>query len=301
MNEHTGSLAQQATAGGPFPRIGRLGGALLRYCRRDVVGAVAWVVVLLFAVVAVFGAQLAPHDPLAVNARQGLLPPGGSHLMGTDQIGRDVFSRVLAGSRWSLFVVLVPTLLSACIGSTIGLFAGHLGGYVDDLCMRSMDVLLALPALILGLAIVAGMGASVRTLSVALTVPSIPIFAKVIRQQSVVVHSTPFVDAAVALGASTNRIVFRHILPNVLPLLIVVGTSRLALLLLTASSLSFLGAGIPPPAPDWGNIVANGSRHLLTSPWEATLGGAVIFFCTLAFNLIGDSLRDELDPQLRNR
>ncbi|HWA98760.1 MAG TPA: ABC transporter permease [Pirellulales bacterium] len=291
-------LGRPPQVSAPRRVLGRLAG----YARRDPIGAVAVAVMGAFILLAVAGPWITPDDPLSTNVNAILAAPGThGHLFGTDQLGRDTLSRLLAGTRPTLVAAVGSLLVGAAVGMVIGIVAGYVGGRADEVLMRLMDVLLAFPGLILALAIAAALGPGVRTLIIALAIPSIPAFARVIRQESRVVSGRAFVESAVAIGATPRRVMWLHVFPNVVPILVIMCTTRLSFLILLESTLSYLGVGIRPPAPDWGTVIADGASHLVVSQWQATIGGAVVFVCVLAVNIAGDSVRDALDPRLRRQ
>ncbi len=242
---------------------------------------------------------LAPGDPLAMASQALLAPPGGPHPFGTDQFGRDVASRLLYGARVSLSVSFASVLVALTVGGAAGVAAGYFGGALDGVLMRSMDVIFAFPAVLLAIAIMAAAGTAVWTIVAAIGVVSTPQFARVSRAGALAVRGLEYVDAASALGAGTGRILWNHILPNIAAPLIVQTSLSLSLAILTESALSFLGLGTQPPTPSWGNMLAESRRFMALASWTAVFPGAAIALIVLGFNLIGDGLRDLLDPRLR--
>ncbi|TMI85399.1 MAG: ABC transporter permease [Bacillati bacterium ANGP1] len=233
-------------------------------------------------------------------ASQALLaPPGGPHPFGTDQFGRDVASRLLYGARVSLSVSFASVLVALTVGGAAGVAAGYFGGALDGVLMRSMDVIFAFPAVLLAIAIMAAAGTAVWTIVAAIGVVYTPQFARVSRAGALAVRGLEYVDAASALGAGTGRILWNHILPNIAAPLIVQTSLSLSLAILTESALSFLGLGTQPPTPSWGNRLAESRRFMALASWTAVFPGAAIALIVLGFNLIGDGLRDLLDPRLR--
>ena len=228
-----------------------------------------------------------------------LRPPGDPHWLGTDGYGRDILSRIIWGSRISLTVGVVAVAIGATLGILVGLVAGFFGGGVDNLLMRIIDILLVLPTILLALVIVAMLGPGVFNLMIAVGIANAPRFARVIRAEVLAVKQMVFVNAASALGASSIRLMARHILPNTLASILVLSTLRIAQAITTEASLSFLGLGVPPPTPTWGSMIADGRIYLRTSPWVAIIPGIMIMLIVMAFNLFGDGLRDLLDPKLR--
>jgi len=242
---------------------------------------------------------LAPGDPLAMASQALLAPPGGPHPFGTDQFGRDVASRLLYGARVSLSVSFASVLVALAVGGAAGVAAGYFGGALDGVLMRSMDVIFAFPAVLLAIAIMAAAGTAVWTIVAAIGVVYTPQFARVSRASALAVRGLEYVDAASALGAGTGRILWNHILPNIAAPLIVQTSLSLSLAILTESALSFLGLGTQPPTPSWGNMLAESRRFMALASWTAVFPGAAIALIVLGFNLIGDGLRDLLDPRLR--
>jgi len=255
---------------------------------------------LLLVLLAVLAPLIAPHDPIAVDADHARLPPGPGHLFGTDELGRDVFSRVLWGGRISLPVAFVAVGVGLTVGGLTGLVAAYRGGATDLLLMRLIDGILAFPALILAIALVAALGPSLRNAMIAIGVVQIPVYARLTRAQVLQIKSLDFVTAARALGASPARIIGRHMLPNLLNPLIVQVSLSAAAAMLAEATLSFLGLSAPPPTPDWGFMINSGQSFLINGDWWMTLGpGLAICLAVFGFNWLGDALRDALDPRLR--
>jgi peptide/nickel transport system permease protein len=262
---------------------------------------VGCLIILLFAFAAVFSSWLSPFDPFAQSIRARLRPPGDLHWLGTDGFGRDILSRIIWGSRISLTVGVVAVAIGATIGILIGLTGGFFGGAVDSLLMSIVDILLVLPTILLALVIVAMLGPGVFNLMIAVGISNAPRFARLTRAEVLAVKKMVFVDAASALGASYIRLMLRHILPNSFASIVVLSSLRIAQAITTEASLSFLGLGVAPPTPTWGSMIADGRVYLRTSPWVAIFPGIMIMLIVMAFNLIGDGLRDLLDPKLRRR
>ena len=256
-------------------------------------------IIFLFVFTAIFTSWLSPFDPFAQSIRMRLRPPGDPHWLGTDGYGRDILSRIIWGSRISLTVGVVAVAIGATLGIVVGLAAGFFGGGVDNLLMRIIDILLVLPTILLALVIVAMLGPGVFNLMIAVGIANAPRFARVIRAEVLALKQMVFVNAASALGASSIRLMARHILPNTLASILVLSTLRIAQAITTEASLSFLGLGVPPPTPTWGSMIADGRIYLRTSPWVAIIPGIMIMLIVMAFNLFGDGLRDLLDPKLR--
>lgn len=248
---------------------------------------------------AALAAVLAPADPLQMVPLALLAPPGAGHPFGTDQFGRDVLSRLLYGSRISLGVSVASVTLALVAGGAAGTASGYYGGIVDNVLMRAMDVIFAFPAILLAIAIMAVAGTAPETVILAIGIVYAPQFARVSRASVLATRGLEFVEAASALGAGVRRILARHILPNISAPLIVQTSLSLSLAILTESALSFLGLGTQPPTPSWGNMLAEARRFMVTAPWTAVFPGAAIALIVLGFNLLGDGLRDLLDPRLR--
>ena len=240
---------------------------------------------------------LAPYDPVRVGAGDLLVPPGPAHWLGTDDIGRDLYSRILYGARTSLTLALAAVLVSSVLGSLVALVSGYRGGPIDMVLMRIMDSFLAFPGLILALAMISFLGASNLTIILAVGIVATPGLARITRSQVLIERGRDFVQAATVIGASDSRILLRHILPNVASLIVVQASLNLAFAILTEASLSFLGVGVPPPAPSWGTMLRAGYSYLDKAPWVAIAPGAAIFLTVLGFNLLGDGLRSVLSPR----
>ena len=264
--------------------------------------AIGLVVVLLIVLIALLAPLIAPADPNRQDLMGRLQPPNGEHWLGTDSFGRDQLSRLIFGARISLMVGVVAVAIAAFLGGVMGLLAGYYGGTVDNLLMRLIDVLMAFPTLLLAIVFLAMLGERLGGLSnimVAVGVASTPHFARLVRGQVLSLKELDFVEAARALGGSAGRLMVRHILVNSLSPVIVFATLRVATVILTEASLSFLGLGVPPPTPTWGGMVAEGTKFLQRAPWLSLIPGVAIMVTVLAFNLFGDGLRDALDPKLR--
>jgi len=268
-------------------------------------GLAASSVFLLIVASAVFAPQISPHDPLAVNIRHRLAPPawmdGGApqHVLGTDQVGRDLLSRIIYGGRVSLVVGAGSVLIAASIGVLLGLGAGYCGGRIDWTIMTVINVMLTFPFVLLALAVIAVLGASLTNMILVLGVAGWPIYARVIRAETMALREREFVLAGRALGMSHGRIVFRQIAPNLVSVIVVIATLQVAQVIIFESFLSFLGLGIQPPTPAWGNMLGEGRVYMLNSWWIATFPGLAIFLTTLVINLMGNALRDWLDPHLK--
>ena len=265
---------------------------------RAPVAAAGAVIIGVYLLAAASAPVLSPHDPLAMASRSLLAPPGGPFPLGTDQFGRDLLSRLLYGARVSLAVSFASVVLALAGGGAAGIASGYYGGPIDGLLMRVMDVIFAFPAVLLAIAIMAVAGTAVWTVIVAIGVVYTPQFARVSRAGVLATRGLEYVEAAAALGAGARRILLRHILPNISAPLIVQTSLSLSLAILTESALSFLGLGTQPPTPSWGNMLAESRRFMALAPWTAVFPGATIATVVLGFNLLGDGLRDLLDPRL---
>jgi len=256
------------------------------------------VIVLALVVIAALAPWIAPYAPdVGDLMTTRLLPPSSAHLFGTDDQGRDILSRLLHGSRITLFVVTLVALLAAPIGLLVGTLAGYCGGWVDAALMRVTDIFLAFPRLILALAFVAALGPGIENAVLAIAITSWPPYARIARAETLTIRQADFISAVQLIGASPWRIVLRHIMPLCLPSVIVRVTLDMAGIILTAAGLGFLGLGAQPPMPEWGAMIAAGRAYVLDQWWVAAGPGLAIFIVSLAFNLLGDGLRDALDPK----
>lgn len=270
---------------------------MLKRALRNPSLVVGGVLTLTIVLAAVFAPLLATHSVDQMNMRARFAMPSAAHWLGTDNFGRDLWTRIIFGARISLSIALISVSAAAAIGSVVGLVAGYFGGWVDLLLMRITDVFLGFPALILALAIVAVLGPGVLNVSIALIVVFWTEYARVVRSATLVLREQAYVSAARALGASHWRIIFREILPNTVGPIIVLTTLGLGTAILSESALSFLGFGVPPPQPTWGWTLAYGTRFIRGEPWLSIVAGMAIMLTVLAFNLLGDGLRDALDPK----
>jgi len=311
MGEIGGTLrvaeAERRTAARAAPLLGRqvrsrgLVEDALRRLWRNPGAAIGVVVLAAMVLLAVFAPVVAPYDPIAQDSQAIRAAPSLDHLFGADAFGRDIFSRVLYGGRKSLPVGLVAVAIAAVVGVGLGLTAGYRGGWVDGLIMRGVDLMLAFPGILLAMALVAILGSSLFNLMLAVGIASIPEYTRVVRGTTLSVRETEYVTAARVIGARDPAIVIRHILPNVLPPIIVLVTLGIAGAIILGSTLSFLGLGIKPPEPEWGNMLSDGRSMMRHFWWVSFFPGLAIMLTVLAINLLGDGLRDALDPRLRNR
>ncbi|MGI8689646.1 MAG: ABC transporter permease [Thermomicrobiales bacterium] len=257
------------------------------------------VVLALLILLAIFAPLLSSYDPTAVALRTRLQPPSGAHLFGTDEFGRDILTRVFYGARISLPVGLIALVIGVSLGTLVGLIAGFYGKVVDAVLMWFVDVMLAFPGLLLALLVVAILGVDLRNVMIAVGVSMIPRFARLVRGTVLSAKENLYVDAARAIGVPERHILVRHVLPNVISPVIILATLSLGVTILTAAGLSFVGLGAKPPSPEWGAMIAEGRQFLRHQWWIGTFPGVAILLTVLAVNLIGDGLRDALDPRMR--
>jgi peptide/nickel transport system permease protein len=259
------------------------------------------VIVMIVVSSAVLAPRLAPHDPIEQAFSNQLLAPSLAHPFGTDEFGRDIFSRVIYGARIALIVGVVADGIAAVLGVILGVASGYFGGRMDAWLMRMVDVMLAFPYLLLAMIVVAILGPSLVNAMIAIGVVYTPQFARVVRSAVLQIKEEDFVEAARAVGAGWLRILSRSILPNILSPIIVMATLTVGFMIVETAGLSFLGLGASPPTPEWGSMLATGRSFMLTAPWIATFPGLAILVTVIGFNLIGDGMRDLLDPRLRGR
>lgn len=260
---------------------------------------VGGLVILFIIIVGVLGPFLVKTDPNAQNILNKLQPPSKEHWFGTDNFGRDIFSRIVNGTKLTLTVGFLSVFIGGTIGVILGIVAGYYGGAIDTITMRLMDILLAFPGILLALAIVSVLGGSLVNVIIAVGIFSVPAFARIVRGSTLQVKKLEFIDAVRALGASDIRIIFKHILPNILSPIIVQATMRIATAILTASGLAFLGLGAQPPDPEWGAMLSDGRTYMHNAGHMVLIPGMMIVVVVLAFNIFGDGLRDALDPKMK--
>ena len=275
---------------------------LWRRLRRDRMAMLGLAILLVMIALALAADFIADYDTavIGMNMRERLETPSARHWFGTDGYGRDVFARIIHGSRLSLSLSILAMAAAVAIGSLIGAVAGYYGGRVDNLLMRVMDILLAIPPMLMSISIVAALGHSMVNLMIALSLAYIPVFARVIRSSILSVKGQEFIEAAKACGTGDARIIWRHIIPNAIGPIIVQATLAMGSTILIISSLSFMGMGIQPPQPDWGTMLYEGRDLIRTSPYLVIFPGIAIALAVLSLNLLGDGLRDALDPRLKN-
>ena len=271
----------------------------LRWLTANPMTAIGVALCVLIVLGALFAPWLSPHDPNAQHIVDQLAAPGGDYPLGTDQFGRDILSRILWGARISLLIAVTSTLAAMLVGGAIGMISGYAGGRVDLLAMQAMDMLLAFPSLILGLIVVALMGPNVANLVFAIALTAVAPFARIARGPVLSLRERPFVEAGRALGFSHVRILFVHVLPNILDEVLVMGSLWMATAVRTEASLSFIGLGVKPPAATWGGMMRDGFENILDAPWLSIFPGLAILALVLGLNMVGDGLRDATDPRLR--
>ena len=254
----------------------------------------------LIVVLALVGVWATPYDPVKIDTPNRLTEPGLMYWLGTDHFGRDIFSRLLAGAHLSLLIGLTSVSLAVSLGLLLGLPAGYFGGWLDMLVMRAMDLLLSFPSVLLALGIVAIVGPSLSNVMLAVGIASVPSFTRLVRASVLSVRTLPYIEAAQATGCGSTRILLRHILPNILAPLIVLATLGTAGAILTGAALSFLGLGAQPPTPEWGAMLSEARNYMRLGWWLTVFPGLAIALTVLGLNLLGDGLRDWLDPQMRN-
>lgn len=257
------------------------------------------VLIAVIIVLSIFAPVIAPYDPIKLDAINELKPPSSMNLFGTDTLGRDIFSRVVYGSRISIQIGIVVVSLAMFVGTIIGIFSGYIGGLIDEIIMRITDIFLSIPYLILAMAIAAALGPSLINTMIALSVVWWPSYARLVRGQALLVRENTFIEAARGLGASQLRIIFRHLLPNCIAPVIVQASLDFGNAIMYAAALSFIGLGAQPPTPEWGAMISEGRNFLRYAWWFPTFPGIAIFITVLGSNLLGDGLRDILDPRLK--
>jgi peptide/nickel transport system permease protein len=269
---------------------------LVAHNRLALIGAF---IVVVLVITAVFGTLMAPYDPNEMDIMGRLQPPSMSHFFGTDDFGRDVFSRVLVGARVSLMVGVIAVTISTILGTTLGAVSGYYGGWADESIMRFMDILFAFPAILLAIAILAALGPGIGNAMIAIGIVYIPIFARITRGSVLTIREEVYVRAARSIGSRDRRILSIHIMPNVLPPIIVEITLSLAFAILAEAALSFFGLGTQPPDPSWGRMLSESRGFIQDAPWLGIFPGLAIMLTVMGFNFLGDGLRDALDPKMK--
>jgi peptide/nickel transport system permease protein len=271
-----------------------------RQFRKNKIALVGLGIVVFFILLAIFAPLLAPYDFKDQNLAERLQPPSSKHLFGTDDFGRDILSRVLYGARISLWVGFFSVLGSVIVGSMLGIIAGYYGRWIDGIISRLFDIMLAFPSILLAIGIVAVLGPSLQNALIAIAVINIPNFGRLIRSRVLSIKQEEYIMAAKAIGMSDTRILFHHILPNSMAPIIVQGTLAIATAIIEAAALGFLGLGAQPPNPEWGKMLADSKDFLTQAPWTMIFPGLAIMLTVLGFNLMGDGLRDALDPRMKS-
>jgi peptide/nickel transport system permease protein len=299
------SVTQPATAVAPLPLTARrpqsrswLAQTMLRVFRLPS-ARIGLAILIVMTVGAIAAPLVSPYDPIEQDFNDLLVGPSLGHLFGTDQFGRDIFSRVIWGGRITLQVGLIAVSISAAVGLPLGLAAGYYGSWVDTIISRFMDMVLAFPSMLLALGVIAILGSSTTTLMIAVGISGVPQFTRLVRSAVITTRELTFVEAARVAGCPDSLIMWRHILPNVLAPAIVLATTGVAAAIITGAALSFLGLGVRPPASEWGAMLSTGREFLRHAPWMSIFPGAAIMLAVLSINLVGDGLRDALDPRLR--
>lgn len=267
--------------------------------RRNRAGLVGLVILAAFLSAGLFAPVLAPHDPYEIELESGLKGPGHGHLLGQDELGRDLLSRIIYGARLSLVIGVIAVAIGVGVGVPVGAMSGYFGGLPDLLTQRLIDIMLAFPGVLLAIVLVAILGVGLVQVMVAVGIVSIPVYARLVRGQVLSLRSQEFVDAARAVGATSTRVIVRHVLPNTLAVIIVQSTLQIASAILSAAALGFLGLGAQPPAAEWGSMLSNARQYIRLAPHSVMFPGLAIMMTVLGFNLLGDAIRDALDPRMR--
>ena len=282
----------------PDEKTGVISG-ILNFIKEKPLGAAGGAIVILFMLLAIFAPLIAPYSPKSTDILGMLAAPSLTHLMGTDELGRDILSRIIYGAQMSMLVGVCATLVGTTVGAIVGIFSGYMGGRVDMVIQRIMDTIMSFPQLILAITLMAVLGASTINVIWAIAIPSIPRANRVVRSVALSVKEFQFVEAAKAVGAGNTRIIFKHMLPNCMASYLIVATSMLGSAIMIEASLSFLGLGVPPPAPSWGRSLSHAMGYYYKAPWLAIFPGVAISLMVFAANMLGDALRDIWDPRLK--
>ncbi|MDX8335741.1 ABC transporter permease [Cetobacterium sp. C33] len=274
---------------------------LWKNLKRNKMALLGLIIIVIIVLLAIFADQIANYDQVVIkqNLRMRLKPPSAQHWLGTDEFGRDIFARLVHGARVSLKVGILAVGIAIAIGGFLGAVAGYYGGKLDNIIMRIMDIFLAVPSILLAIAIVSALGPNLLNLMIAVSISSVPRYARIVRASVLSIRDQEFIEAARAIGANDARIICRHIIPNSLAPVIVQGTLGVAGAILSTAGLSFIGLGIQPPAPEWGSMLSGGRQYLRYAWWVTTFPGVSIMITILSLNLLGDGLRDALDPRLK--
>lgn len=269
--------------------------------RKRKVAVLGLIIVLVFVFIALFASFLAPYDPIKQDLSNMLQPPGGDHPLGTDELGRDLLSRLIYGSRISMQVGFIAVGIAFVIGVPLGIFSGYYGGWFDMICMRLLDVLMAFPGILLAICLVSILGPNLNNAILSVGIYAMPNFARMARSETLALKNNEYIEAAHALGAGNVRIIFTHVLANIVSPLIVLSTLSFGNAILTTSGLGFLGIGAQPPTPEWGAMLSNARQYITIAPHVTTIPGLAILLLVLGLNLLGDGLRDVLDPKLKDQ
>jgi len=291
--------AQRTGRGGAPARRSGLRYFFRRFSAESPLNIVALGIIALFIFLCIFGDLLAPYDPLQPNIEDKLAAPSTAHLFGTDEIGRDILSRVMSGAKYSLGIAALILIISIPIGVAIGAVSGYASGMVDEVLMRITDIFLAFPAIILAMAIAAALGPNLRNTVIALTAVYWPWYARLIRGQVLQIKEREFIEAGRAVGVPTRRLIWRHIMPNAVTPIFIQGTIDVGFAVLATASLSFIGLGAQPPTPEWGTMISNARTFFRVAWWYFTFPGIALMLTVVGFNLLGDGLRDYFDPRTR--
>ncbi|MGL4561888.1 MAG: ABC transporter permease [Brevinema sp.] len=275
--------------------------SIINRLKKNKLAVVGLFILIIFVILAVFADYIANYDHVVIkqNLSNTFAKPGTTNLLGTDDLGRDIFARIVHGTRISLTIGFISVSLSIMIGGMLGAIAGYSGGRFDNIVMRIMDIFLAIPSILLSIAIVSALGTSFINLVFALSISTIPIYARIVRASVLSIRGQEFIEAAHAIGAKKLYIIIKHVIPNVFSPIIVQGTLGVASAILSIAGLSFIGLGVEPPTPEWGSMLAGGRTLIRRAPWITTYPGIAIMLSILALNLLGDGLRDALDPRLK--
>lgn len=273
-----------------------------RRFKKNKASVVGLAIVVIFCLMAIFADVIVDYDTYAIkqNISEQLQKPSTEHIMGTDNFGRDVFARIVHGSRYSLIIGLGTTLISMLVGGTLGAITGFYQGRIDTIIMRLLDAVMSIPEVLLALAIVSALGGGLGNLMIAITVAQIPNFTRVVRSTVITLHDADYIRVARSCGANDAYIIVHHIIPNAIGPILVQATQQIAMMILSAAGLSFLGLGVPAPSPEWGTMLSEGKEFIRTAPYLLVFPGVSIVLCALSFNLLGDGLRDALDPKLKD-
>lgn len=299
--EDAPGLSKPALAARPADEVGPVSGILTtwRRLRKDALGVIGLVLVVLIVLIAVFAPWLAPYDPNDISVGPRLGSPSAQHWLGTDQLGRDVLSRVLVGARIALLVALAAISAALTLGLALGLVAGIGPRWLDNAILLFFDTVRSFPVVIFGLAVVTVLGPSLTTVIFVVVVTSIPTYGRVARTQTLALRNTEFILAERAMGAGIGRILRVHVLPNIIGPLLILASMDIPIVITIEAGLSFLGLGVQPPTPSWGSILSDGYSYIRNSPWPVIAGGVPLILTTIAFTFLGESLRDIFDPKLR--